>query len=80
MSGTGVWTVGTLNVNGTTELNITATVDASTRGTTITNYVSAIVADQNDSNASPDDLNESILVIDNTDSDGDGVFDFLGFR
>lgn len=60
-SGTGIWTVGTLNNGATATLNITASVGGSTSGTTITNTITSISADQTDSNATADDLTESIV-------------------
>ncbi|WP_207785472.1 proprotein convertase P-domain-containing protein, partial [Flagellimonas aquimarina] len=59
-SGTGVWTIGTLNNGNTATLNITASVDGSTSGSTITNTITSVTADQTDSNATSDDLSESI--------------------
>lgn len=60
-SGTGVWTIGSLNNGSTATLNITASVNGSTSGSTITNTITAINADQADSNATADDLSESIV-------------------
>ncbi|MEE9575429.1 MAG: DUF11 domain-containing protein [Gammaproteobacteria bacterium] len=62
VSGTGVWTVGTINNGASATLNIQATVDAGTGGSTITNLVTAVSLDQTDSNATPDDLSEAITV------------------
>ncbi|WP_298535077.1 proprotein convertase P-domain-containing protein, partial [uncultured Algibacter sp.] len=62
VSGTGVWTIGTLNNGASTTLNITATVNAGTNGSSITNTITAISADQTDSNTTADDLSESITV------------------
>lgn len=60
-SGTGVWTIGNLNNGATATLNITASVDGSTAGSTITNTITAFSADQTDSDATTDDLSESIV-------------------
>ena len=61
-SGTGVWTVGTINNGASATLNIQATVDAGTAGSTITNSVTAVNLDQTDCNVTPDDLSEAITV------------------
>jgi uncharacterized repeat protein (TIGR01451 family) len=61
-SGTGVWTVGTINNGASATLNIQATVDADTAGSIITNSVTAVYLDQTDNNATPDDLSEAITV------------------
>lgn len=60
-SGTGVWTIGSLNNGSTATLNITASVDGGTSGSTITNTITAVSADQTDSNLTADDLSESIV-------------------
>ncbi|MDT0608618.1 proprotein convertase P-domain-containing protein [Croceitalea rosinachiae] len=60
-SGTGIWTIGTLNNGNNATLNITASVDGSTSGSTITNTITTISADQTDSNVTADDLSESIV-------------------
>ncbi|MFS4469421.1 hypothetical protein [Maribacter sp. 2210JD10-5] len=60
-SGTGLWTIGTLNDGLSATLNITANVDFGTNGSTVTNTITAINADQSDSNLTPDDLTESIV-------------------
>lgn len=60
-SGTGVWTIGSLNNGSTATLNITASVDAGTASSTITNTITAVNADQTDTNATADDLSESIV-------------------
>ena len=62
VSGTGLWTIGTLNNGATATLNITATVDVGTSGTTITNTITVVSADQTDSNATADDPSEDIVV------------------
>ncbi|PRX53155.1 HYR domain-containing protein [Flagellimonas meridianipacifica] len=61
VSGTGVWTIGNLNNGSTATLNITANVNWGTNSSTITNTITAVNADQTDSNATADDLNESIV-------------------
>ena len=62
LSGTGLWTIGTLNNGATATLNITATVDVGTSGTTITNTITVVSADQTDSNTTADDPSEDIVV------------------
>ena len=61
-SGTGLWTIGTLNNGATATLNITATVDVGTSGNTITNTITVVSADQTDSDATADDPSEDITV------------------
>lgn len=58
---TGVWTVGSLNNGASATLNIVASVNGGTNGATITNTITSVVADQLDSNATADDLSESIV-------------------
>jgi uncharacterized repeat protein (TIGR01451 family) len=70
---TGVWTVGTLEAGEAAVLHIHATVDPGTSGTQITNEITEVSIDQNDSNLTEDDLIE-VLDID-IDTDGDGVDD-----
>ena len=62
VSGTGLWTIGTLNNGATATLNITATVDVGTSGNTITNTITVVSADQTDSNTTADDPSEDIVV------------------
>ena len=66
-SGSGVWTIGNITNGGTETLNITATVDAGTGGQIITNVTTAASGDQSDPDVLPDDLDESITVIDEAD-------------
>jgi uncharacterized repeat protein (TIGR01451 family) len=73
-SGTGVWTVGTINSGTSATLNIQATVDAGTGSSTITNLVTAVTLDQTDSNATPDDLSEAITVNNVGGGGGGGCF------
>jgi uncharacterized repeat protein (TIGR01451 family) len=54
VSGTGVWTVGSLTATSSDTLNITATVDAATAGTTITNTATRTASSPNDPNAAND--------------------------
>ncbi|QCX37139.1 DUF11 domain-containing protein [Aureibaculum algae] len=61
VSGTGVWIIGTLNSGATATLNIVTGVNFGTAGTTITNTITAVNADQTDSNVTADDLTESIV-------------------
>jgi uncharacterized repeat protein (TIGR01451 family) len=63
VSGTGVWTVGTINSGASATLDIQATVDAGTSGSTITNNVTAVSLDQLDNNVTADDLSEDITVV-----------------
>ncbi len=56
------WTAGTLNIGTSATLTLQATVDAGTSGNTITNTVTNVSLDQIDSNATADDLSESIIV------------------
>jgi uncharacterized repeat protein (TIGR01451 family) len=67
VSGTGVWTVGTINSGASATLDIQATVDAGTGGSTITNTITVVSLDQTDTNATVDDLSEAITVNNNTD-------------
>jgi len=60
------WSVGTLNNGATETIIITATVDAGTGGSTITNIISN-TQDQSDLNSTPDDNDEDIAV--NNDAD-----------
>ena len=53
-SNTGVWTVGDLAVNESATLTITATVNAGTEGTTITNYAQVSAANEIDLDSAPD--------------------------
>jgi uncharacterized repeat protein (TIGR01451 family) len=53
-SGTGVWTVGNLAVNESATLTITASVNAGTEGTTITNYAQVSAANELDLDSAPD--------------------------
>ncbi len=43
-------------------MNITATVDVGTSGSTITNTITVVSADQSDSNTTADDPSEDIVV------------------
>ena len=61
------WTVGTLNNGASATLTIVADVDAGTAGSTITNTVTNVALDQTDSNATADDLSESVTVGNATD-------------
>lgn len=64
-SATGDWTIGSLSVGATATLTLTATVDALTGGSVITNTITNVAMDQTDTNATPDDLDESITVENN---------------
>uniref|UniRef100_UPI000FFF15E8 T9SS type B sorting domain-containing protein n=1 Tax=Aquimarina sediminis TaxID=2070536 RepID=UPI000FFF15E8 len=67
VSGTGVWSVGSINDSSNATLSISATVDAGTSGDTITNTVSSVSLDQTDSNTTTDDPSENIVVGNTTD-------------
>lgn len=58
----GVWTIGNLAVNGTATLEITAKVNAGTKGLTIINRTTAAKGDQTDPTTAGDDLEETIVV------------------
>lgn len=58
----GVWTIGNLVVNGTATLEITAKVNAGTKGLTIINRTTAAKGDQTDPTTAGDDLEETIVV------------------
>ena len=68
-SGTGVWDIGTLDVDASATLSIQATVDAGTAGTLITNTVSDVSQDQHDTNITEDDLTASVSISLPTDVD-----------
>ena len=59
---TGLYSIGTLNVNDTATLTLTGTVDVGEGGNTITNTTTAATGDQTDTSTVGDDLNESIVV------------------
>ena len=63
---TGLWTIGTLDVGDTATITISATVDAGQAGNTITNVTTAATGDQMDPSMVGDDLDEAIVVEDNT--------------
>jgi uncharacterized repeat protein (TIGR01451 family) len=52
-SATGLWTVGSLALNGSAMLTITATVNAGTEGTTITNYAQVSAANELELDSTP---------------------------
>ena len=62
----GVWNIGTLNVGDTVTITLTGTIDAGQAGNTITNVTTAATGDQMDPTTAGDDLNESVVVEDNT--------------
>jgi uncharacterized repeat protein (TIGR01451 family) len=62
VSGTGVWSVGTIDTLSNATLTITASVDAGTSGTTLTNSTTAATGDQNDPTGVGDALSESVVV------------------
>jgi uncharacterized repeat protein (TIGR01451 family) len=61
-SGTGVWTVGTLGGGAFATLQITATVNAGTADSTITNHASVAAADQIDPNTGNDHDSVAVFV------------------
>jgi uncharacterized repeat protein (TIGR01451 family) len=67
VSGSGLWTVGTLATGASATLDITATVDVTTGGSLIVNTASAPALDQTDSNATNDSDSASITVDDGAD-------------
>ena len=64
--GTGVFTIGTLNVGESAILTLEGTVDAGEEGNTITNVTTAATGDQIDPSTVGDDLEEAVDVVDNT--------------
>ena len=62
----GVWTIGTLNVGDVATITLTGTIDAGQGGNTITNVTTAATGDQTDPTTVGDDLEESVVVEDNT--------------
>ena len=67
VSGTGVWTVGTINAGANATLAITATVDSGQAGNQITNTTSSLTLDQTDSNAGNDVGSVNIDVVPDID-------------
>ena len=63
---TGIYTIGTLNVGASAIITIDATVDAGQAGNTIINVTTAATGDQTDPSTVGDDLDETIVVEDNT--------------
>jgi uncharacterized repeat protein (TIGR01451 family) len=62
VSGTGVWSVGTLNSGANATLDLTGTIDAGQAGNVITNSTTAASGDQNDPDLVADDLDEAVTV------------------
>jgi uncharacterized repeat protein (TIGR01451 family) len=62
----GTWTIGTLNVGETATITLTGTIDVGQAGNTITNVTTAATGDQTDPTNVGDDLDESVIVEDNT--------------
>jgi uncharacterized repeat protein (TIGR01451 family) len=62
VSGTGVWTIGTLNSGDSVTLDLTGTVDVGEGGNTITNTTTVAAGDQPDPGTTGDGLNESVVV------------------
>ena len=67
--GTGVWTVGALTTGSNAVLTLTATVDAGTAGTTITNVITDVSQNEHDTGDTPDDLTATVTVSLPTDVD-----------
>jgi uncharacterized repeat protein (TIGR01451 family) len=65
-SAAGQWTVGTLNSGDVATITLTGTIDAGQGGNTITNVTTAATGDQTDPTTVGDDLDESVIVEDNT--------------
>ena len=63
---TGIYTIGTLNVGASAIITIDATVDAGQAGNTIINVTTAATGDQTDPSTVGDDLDETVVVEDNT--------------
>ena len=63
----GIWNIGNLGNQDVVSLNITASIDASSAGKTITNTTSAAIADQADPSTSGDQLDAVIFVDNKTD-------------
>ncbi|WP_334056460.1 isopeptide-forming domain-containing fimbrial protein [Polaribacter sp. P097] len=59
---TGLWTIGAIGSNAKVSLEITATVNANTSGTSITNTITTAVADQSDTSSVGDVLSKSLTV------------------
>ena len=66
-SGTGVWTVGTIDSGSSATLDITVTVDVGTGGSAIVNSAVITALDQTDSNGTNDSDNAQIDVSDEAD-------------
>jgi len=75
--GTGLWTIGDLTNGSSASIEISASVDSGTEGTTITNSISAPASADNlaDPITNTDDLTETINV--QPDTDGDGIGDLV---
>ncbi|WP_299902600.1 gliding motility-associated C-terminal domain-containing protein, partial [uncultured Aquimarina sp.] len=67
VSGTGLWTIGTINSGANATIDIVASVDAGTSGDTITNIVTSVTLDQVDNDTTADDPSEDVVV--NNDAD-----------
>jgi uncharacterized repeat protein (TIGR01451 family) len=61
--GTGVWSVGALSNGASATLDLTATVDSGTAGTTVSNTASLTAVDQTDTNGTNDSDSADITVI-----------------
>ena len=66
-SGSGIWTVGSILSDASVTLNISATVDEETSGTTITNTTTAATGDQSDPTTDGDELAVDIVVSNQSD-------------
>ena len=66
-TGSGLWSIGTLNSGAGATLTLSGTVDAGEGGNTITNSTTAATGDQPDPTTSGDDLNEAVVVDNSAD-------------
>jgi len=75
--GTGLWSIGNLLNGGSASIEINASIDAGTEGTTITNSISGPANADNlvDPITNTDDLTEDIIVQFDSDNDGVGNID-----
>ncbi|WP_152286269.1 PKD domain-containing protein [Flavicella marina] len=66
-AGSGIWTIGAIPNGGSAQLEIEATINSSTAGSTIINRTSAAVSDQTDPDTTGDMLEASVFVDNETD-------------
>ncbi|MFD2564890.1 T9SS type B sorting domain-containing protein, partial [Aquimarina rubra] len=72
---TGIWTVGTIPPDEIRLLTISFSVDAGTANNSITNVITDVTLDQVDLNIIEDDLDETIII--DGDNDSDGISDSI---